>query len=1185
MAVRLLNQNLDFSRITPEQIRLKLDEMNKNPLEHYRNLTMLLETYNPISGSESGLKYLRELRNGLNVTPEQIEQIYQPPELNEQSNQMITGLDNQRLETAYKNVFNDYTYGENVAIKPQQRQILGIFRQELSRRNINADELIRNKTPISRIFEFLGNVFSLPSNAVGSVASKVVTGEWGKLWGGNAWEDLFRDVGQDKDPEVKKIIQKDIENIPLTPDEEKRIKEFDTRNMWLGLAASIITDPTLYINPISKIGNLSKLANMRVAGEVGNVIKNNAKIAESIIKNLAIEGAEQSIGKLDDILKLTKIIKPEEITRSMTTLSEVARALPPQVPEVRALLEGIQKSDSWIKAVFSAEQKMQRPAYKAIEEFNKKARNVYQNALEKSGIRKAFVSDVPIEAKAVVDKARQINTYYIEEINKVQLKAKEAFNKLAPEISDYLRANPRVSAMDVFSEMVEQPKSIVKFVKKDVADKVYNEVIKPVSESFNDMIIWEVKHGVTTVPLDIGTDITKWDTLANKYYKLIKKNEYHPDVGKIEKELRDMLDSGNVKFELLNPSDAIDEINDINYLTHSMTPEAKEYFLKLPKNEQGEFIKTYRTEIEQLRNTNIPHKYRSSASHVSQKQRGLRGTMMYFNELGEQGKMLPGFNGKIFDTDINKLISIRGSRMARSIQNAELSDGLAQFLRPAKESADFVKLNDKNIPAVFRGKWAHKDIASLIEKTWSVMDNNSVMKQLLNFINNATSVWKSFTLGFHPTTSIRNEIGNFFNMWLSLGTIQETPAMLASFKDAVLGLGNQSYKLVSKSGKVMEITDIMEEAAKRGIFGTRWQTVEATGEGIARKITGAIQSGSPASRLNQWFEESSRLAMFIDGFKRGMSFDEAATRTFKYLFDYSDVPEFFKKYVRIAIPFATWARKNIPLQLSHLMSIPSRIMVKTEQALTKDRYGSVDERFMSDWMKNMAKIPLRGNDNRYFLLEGFIPYYDVDRVIRVIGADNKLKGLINEIAKDLSPMIKLPIELATNKDLTFGGDVQQSRYATKEMLGFRMTPSLARILQNVRLISTAEKMGAGEALSHITGQTYSNPTSKDFLRGLFGFLFAASTPYNVGFSRALNRSKELSEISAELNNFSRWMENLKIASVSGHAITDKDRQDIIDRASQNTYDIEAAYADGKITREERDKLLKRIANLFIEGRI
>ena len=181
MAIQPVNRNVDFSIISPEQIRLKLEELNKDPIKHYKQLTMLLETNNPLSQSESGMQYLRTLRNGLSVTPEQIEQTFALPQINEQSQQRLQSLSNRQLEDAYRNLYTDYSYGENNIAKEGQRQALSIMRQEISNRNLKPDEVIRNRTPVGQVFNFLGNVFSVPSNIIGNVTSKVVTGDWGKV--------------------------------------------------------------------------------------------------------------------------------------------------------------------------------------------------------------------------------------------------------------------------------------------------------------------------------------------------------------------------------------------------------------------------------------------------------------------------------------------------------------------------------------------------------------------------------------------------------------------------------------------------------------------------------------------------------------------------------------------------------------------------------------------------------------------------------------------------------------------------------------------------------------------------------------------------------------------------------------------------------------------------------------------
>ena len=65
--------------------------------------------------------------------------------------------------------------------------------------------------------------------------------------------------------------------------------------------------------------------------------------------------------------------------------------------------------------------------------------------------------------------------------------------------------------------------------------------------------------------------------------------------------------------------------------------------------------------------------------------------------------------------------------------------------------------------------------------------------------------------------------------------------------------------------------------------------------------------------------------MFRWARKGGKSVDDASMDVKAALFDYSELTNFEKRFMRNVIPFYTWTRKNIPLQLANVLERPGRI--------------------------------------------------------------------------------------------------------------------------------------------------------------------------------------------------------------------------------------------------------------------
>src|SRR5690606_26277486 len=84
-------------------------------------------------------------------------------------------------------------------------------------------------------------------------------------------------------------------------------------------------------------------------------------------------------------------------------------------------------------------------------------------------------------------------------------------------------------------------------------------------------------------------------------------------------------------------------------------------------------------------------------------------------------------------------------------------------------------------------------------------------------------------------------------------------------------------------------------------------------------------------RLGRYVENASRVALWLDGVGRGLDELEAARRTFRYLFDFQDLTPFERNVLRRVVPFYSWLRKNIPLQIASFVQQPEKYL-KTARA-------------------------------------------------------------------------------------------------------------------------------------------------------------------------------------------------------------------------------------------------------------
>ena len=79
-------------------------------------------------------------------------------------------------------------------------------------------------------------------------------------------------------------------------------------------------------------------------------------------------------------------------------------------------------------------------------------------------------------------------------------------------------------------------------------------------------------------------------------------------------------------------------------------------------------------------------------------------------------------------------------------------------------------------------------------------------------------------------------------------------------------------------------------------------------------------------KLGDAMETNAKLALFIDQLSKGLSPYDAAQVVKKHLFDYTDLTKAERK-LKIVVPFYTFTRKNLPLQLKTLIERPDKYLL------------------------------------------------------------------------------------------------------------------------------------------------------------------------------------------------------------------------------------------------------------------
>lgn len=384
----------------------------------------------------------------------------------------------------------------------------------------------------------------------------------------------------------------------------------------------------------------------------------------------------------------------------------------------------------------------------------------------------------------------------------------------------------------------------------------------------------------------------------------------------------------------------------------------------------------------------------NSTTHGFAKERKTYDTLQQAIDAIENNPVL---KGKItVETDLAKLMGLRGASSVKAVQNQKMFQQL--------QDMGFVTTNDKG--GVFRKVnvqgsdlpiYAHDEIATHIEQINNLFSSDKYLKNTVRGINKVQNLWKKYVTSAIPAHHFRNLLGNLWNNQLA-------------------GISYKSYDEAAQllTGKKVN-PQLMDEAVKRGIvkqgfFGADLnETIEQAVDFATRKSNLAqIIPDTMRRYVGEPTENWSRLAHFVDVYNKTGSFDIASESTRKYLFNYFELSP-TERSIRAFIPFYTWMRNNIPLQMEQLVKNP-----KYSLGYKKLQEESQGEDILPEWMQgNYMKVPF--TQDTYF--NPYLPYQDLENLSpKQFGAN-----LVNSV----SPFVKSPFELLANKQFFTGAPIDR----------------------------------------------------------------------------------------------------------------------------------------------------------------
>lgn len=483
-----------------------------------------------------------------------------------------------------------------------------------------------------------------------------------------------------------------------------------------------------------------------------------------------------------------------------------------------------------------------------------------------------------------------------------------------------------------------------------------------------------------------------------------------------------------------------------------------------------------------------------------------------------------------------------------------------------KQLATSAGTGDVRLPGRLAGLHATSGVRAVMEKMYQAETTGAFR----SFVNDITDplllMWKTgVTVGRGPGYVISNLIGGIYMSFLggvSAGSLAEGAQILNAFRNAYKQAQDQLPKAAAPEQLELAATLLKKSLAGRKIgkraadavlreflefggYGST-QTVEALQQFAERGLLAperALQFGetvrrrgqelvSPVGRgyqkvvdlalanpyqrvMNDWAQGSElflRFGTYLDTIKK---FDDpmmALDRVNLLHFDYADLSE-AEQTIRRLVPFYTWMRHNVPLQLRAMVLEPGKIKkwMYLQENIKKQLEEDEDswyQQLLPEYLQDVGGFVSRIATNEGPLAFGSrMPYDDINRLFKVGGSP--IRG--SELFKMIGPATTLPLSLATGTNIDTGAAfAPEGIEATGYQALLARVPGLGKTgAEGERRVSSRAAYAVTEALPQLsfvdrllstTPATRPLATKPQQQRALSNLLNVIGLPAAAGFS-------------------------------------------------------------------------------------
>ena len=335
------------------------------------------------------------------------------------------------------------------------------------------------------------------------------------------------------------------------------------------------------------------------------------------------------------------------------------------------------------------------------------------------------------------------------------------------------------------------------------------------------------------------------------------------------------------------------------------------------------------------------------------------------------------------------------------------------------------------------------ELAQELRRFAEVLTDVTTPNRLLKVLDGATNAFKGGVTSIFPEFHARNMISNVYANFLAdvnMTAYGESAKIMRDWKKIQhTGEGGQTWNLGKRKVTTREFIDEMK--AHR-VYGFGQYSASELGSAEGGVFAGKYNPLGIGRKFGSDVETFAKIAHVVDKLKKGFNTESAVASAKKYLFDYGDLSPFEKTVMRRVVPFYTFARKNIPLQLESLLMKPGKASMvghlqRALQAGTEDE-GPLNINVVPPWIRERLFGAKRNDDGSIEVMSGFgIGLEDLSRL------DQPFLGFI----RDINPLAKATVQAVTGKDLFRGKNLSDSDKAPGWMSWFDGVPGGNAVLE------------------------------------------------------------------------------------------------------------------------------------------